>query len=152
MLITSVCRRLVPKSCLTLCDPMDCSMPGFPVFHHIPEFAQTLVYWVSEGIQPSHPLLSPSPPVLNLSLRWRLFWWVGSALLIRWPKYWSFSVSPSNEYSGLISCRMTGFICLLSKGLLRIFSRTTILKHQFFGIQSFLWSSPHICTWLLEKP
>ena len=58
------------------------------------------------------------------------------------PKYWSFSVSPSNEYSGLISFRMTGLICLLSKGLLRIFSRTVVQKHQFFGTQPFFMVQP----------
>ena len=78
----------------------------------------------------------------------------GSALLIRWPKYWSFSlsISPPNEYSGLISFRMTGLISLLCKGLSRVFSSTTIEKHHFFGAQPSLWSSSHICTWLLEKP
>ena len=63
----------------TLCDPMDCSTPGFPVLHHLPEFAQTRVYWVGNAIQPSHPLLSPSPPTLNLSLHQGFFQWVGSS-------------------------------------------------------------------------
>ena len=62
-------------------------------------------------------------------------------LSIRWPKYWSFSISPSNEYSGLIS---TGLISLLSKGLSRVFSSTTIQKHQFFGTRPSLWPSSHI--------
>ena len=76
-----------------------------------------------------------------------------SVLHIRWPKYWSFSfsISPSNEHSGLISFRMTGLI-LQSKGLSRVFSNTTVWKHQFFGAQRSLWSISHICTWLLEKP
>ena len=63
----------VAKSCLTLCDPMDCSTPGFSVIPHLPEFAQTHVHWVSDVIQPSHPLLSPSPPALNLSQHQGLF-------------------------------------------------------------------------------
>ena len=67
-----------------------------------------------------------------------------SALLIRWPRYWSFSISPSNEYSGLIS--------LQSKGFLRLFSNTTAQKHQFFGAKPSLRSNCHIHTWLLEKP
>ena len=58
---------LVTQSCPTLCDPMDCSMAGFPVFHHLPEHSQTHVHWVSDAIQPSHPLLFPSPPAFNLS-------------------------------------------------------------------------------------
>ena len=72
----------------------------------------------------------------------------------RWPKYWSFSfsISPSNEYSGLISFRIDWFISLLSNGLLRVFSSTRVWKHQFFGIQPSLRSNSHIVTWLLEKP
>ena len=77
-----------------------------------------------------------------------------SALRIRWPKYWrfSFSISPSNEYSGFISLGLTGLISLQSKGLSRVFSNTTVQKHQFFGAQPSLWSNAHIHTWLLEKP
>ena len=68
----------VSQSCWTLCNPMDCSTPGFPVFHYVPEFAQTQVHWVSDAIQPSHPLLPPSPPALNLFQHQSLFQWVGS--------------------------------------------------------------------------
>ena len=57
---------LVTQSCPTLCDPMDCSMPGFPVHHQLPELTQTHVYQVSDAIQPSHPLSAPSPPAFNL--------------------------------------------------------------------------------------
>ena len=64
--------------CLILCDPMDCSTPGFPVFHQVLEFAQTHVHWVSDAIQPSHPLSSPSPPAFNLSQHQGLFQWVSS--------------------------------------------------------------------------
>ena len=76
-----------------------------------------------------------------------------STVCIRWPKYWSFSfsISPSNEYSGLTS-EWTGWISLQSKGLSRVFSNTTLQKHQFFGSHLSLWSSSHIYTWLLEKP
>ena len=97
---------LVAQSCPTLCDPMDCSTPGFPVHHQLPELTQTHVHWVSDAIQPSHPLSSPSPPTFNLSQLQGLS--NESALRIRWPKYWSFSfsISPSNEYSGPISFRM----------------------------------------------
>ena len=77
-----------------------------------------------------------------------------SVLHTRWPKYWSFSfsLSPSNEYSGLISFRMDWLISLQSKGLLRVFFNTTVQKHQFFGAQPSLWSNSRIHTWLLEKP
>ena len=71
-----------------------------------------------------------------------------SALCIGWPKYWRFSISPSDEYSGLISFRTDCLISLLSKGLWRVFSRTTIQKHQFFSAQPSLWSNSHVCTWL----
>ena len=76
-----------------------------------------------------------------------------SALRVRWPKYWSFSfsISPSSEYSGLISFRMDWFDLLAVQGLSRVFSSTTVLKHQFFGSQSSLWSNSHIRTCLLEK-
>ena len=95
----------VAQSYPTLCDPVDCSMPGFPVHHQLPELAQTYVQ-VGDAIQPSHPLTSPSPPAFNLSQHQGLFH--ESVLRIRWLKYWSFclSISPSNEYSWLISFRI----------------------------------------------
>ena len=128
--------------------PVDCSAPGFPVQH--PELAQTHVHRVSEDIQPSHPL-SSSSPAFSLSQHQGLS--NKSVLHIRWPKYWSFSfsISPSNEYSGLISFRMHRFD-LEVQGLSRVFSSTTVLKHEFFGTQPSLWSNSHICTCLLEKP
>ena len=100
---------LVAQLCSTLCDPMEGSTPGFPVHHQLPELTQTLVYRVGDAIRPSHPLLSPSPPALNLSQH-KVFS-SELALCNRWPKYWSFSVSisPSNEYSGLISFRIDWF-------------------------------------------
>ena len=69
----------VAQSCLTLCYPMDGSMRGLPVWHQLPEFTQTHVHWVSDAIQPSHPLLSPSPPIFNLSQHQGLFQWVSSS-------------------------------------------------------------------------
>ena len=94
----------VAKSCLILCDPMDCSTPGFPVLQCLLEFAQTAAHWVGDAIQPSLwpssllPSVFPSLGIFSSDL----------SLRVRWPKYWSFSVSisPSNEYSGLISFRM----------------------------------------------
>ena len=70
---TGYCCCSVTQSCPTLCDPMDCSTPGFPVLHHLPEFSQTHVHWVSDAIQPSHPLSSPSPPAFNLFQHQGLF-------------------------------------------------------------------------------
>ena len=114
----------ISQPCLTLCNPMDCSTPGLSVHHQLPEFTQTHVDWVSDAIQPSHSVSSPSPPALNLSQHQGLFNW--SAVCIRWPKYWSlsFSVSPSNEYSGLLSFRIGWFDLLAIKGLSRVFSNT----------------------------
>ena len=125
----------VAQSCLTLCNSMDCSMTGFPVHHQLLELAQTYVHRVGDAIQPSHPLsflvLLPSifPSVRVFSNE--------SVLCIRWPKYWSFSssVSPSYGYSGLISFGLTGLISLQSKGFSRVFSNSTVQKHQFFSIQ-----------------
>ena len=86
---------------------MDCSMPAFPILHYLSEFAQMHVHWVDNAIQPSHPLPPPSP-ALNLFQHQGLF---HESVCIRWPKYWSFSfsISPSNEYSGLISFRIDWF-------------------------------------------
>ena len=126
---------------------MDCSVPGFPVHHQLLEPAQTHVHRAGDAIQPSHPLVSPSPPAFTLSQH-RVFS-DESSLLIRWPKYWSFSysISPSNEYSGLISFRiLAGWISMQSKGLSRVFSNTTVQKHEFFSIQLSLWSNSHIHT------
>ena len=121
------------KLCPTICDYMDGSTPGFPVLHYLPELAQTQVYWLGDAIQPSHPLSSlllqpsifPSIGVFSSEL----------ALHIRWPKYciYSFIISPSNEYSGLISFRIDWFNLLVSKGLSRVFSSTIIQKYQFFS-------------------
>ena len=78
-LLDGVMLLFSPQSCLTLCNVMDCSTPGFPLLHYLPEFAQTHVHWVGDAIQPSHPLSSPSPPVLNLSHHQGLFQWIGSS-------------------------------------------------------------------------
>ena len=110
----------------TLCDPMDCSMPGFPVFHHLLELAQTHVHSVGDAIQPSYPLLPPFS-CLQIFPSIRVFS-DGSALLSRWPAFWSFSfsINRSNEYSRLISFRMNWLDSLQPKGLSRVFSNTTV--------------------------
>ena len=97
---------LFTNSCLTLCDSMGCSMPGSSVLHYLPEFAQTHVHLVSDAIQPSHPL-SSLLLLPSIFPRIRVFS-NESVLRIKWPKYYSFSfsTSPSNEYSGLISFRI----------------------------------------------
>ena len=130
-----------------LCDPMDCSIAGFPVLHHLPEFAQTHVHRVGDSIQPSHPLLLPLfLPSVFPSIR---VFSSESALRISWPKYWSFSssISASSEYSGLVSCGLTGLVFLQSKGLSRVFSSTAVWKHQ---IVSQLFET--VLTWFLKRP
>ena len=112
----------VAQSCPTLCDPRECCMPGFPVHHQLLELAQTHVHPVRDAIQPSHPLSSPSPPTFNLYQHQGLFKWVSSSHQV--TEYWSFSfsISSSDEYSGLISFRIDWLDLLLSKGLSRVFS------------------------------
>ena len=131
--------RSVAQLCPTLCDPMHCSRPGLPVHHQLPEFTQTHVHRVSVAIQPSYlPSIPPSIRVFSNE----------STLRMRWPKDWSFSFSsiPSKEIPGLISFRRTGWISLQSKGLSRVFSNTTVQKHQFFGAQPSSQSNSHIHT------
>ena len=138
------------SSCLTLCDPMDCSMPGFSVRHYLSEFAQTHMHWVSDAIQPSHPVtlffcLQPFPASGSFPTN-RLFSSGGQSI----GASASASVLPVN-IQGWFPLGLSGLISLLSKGLSQVFSSTTVWKHQFFGTQPSLWSNSHICTWLLEK-
>ena len=125
-------------------------MPGFPVLHQLLELAQTHVHQVSDAIQPSHPLLSPSPSTFNLSQHQGLFQWL-TVLCIRWPNYWrfSFSISPSNEYSGLISFRMDWLDLLAVQGTLKSLlqhhsSKASILQHSAFFIVQL--SHPYMTT------
>ena len=109
----------VTQSCPTLCNLMDSSILGFPVLHQLLELAQTHVHWVSDAIQPPYPLSSPFLPAFNFpSIR---IFSNESVLCIRWPKYWnfSFSISPSNEYSRLISFRIDWFDLLAVQGTLK---------------------------------
>ena len=139
----------VSQSCVILCDPTDCSMPGFLVHHQLLEFTKTHVQWVSDAIQPPHPLLSllllPSifPSIRVFSNE--------SALHIRWPKYWSFSfnISPSSEHPGLISFRMDWLDVVAVQGTLKNLlqhhsSKVSILQHSaFFTVQL---SHPYMTT------
>ena len=129
----------VAHSSPTLCDPMNQSMPGLPVHHQFPEFTQTHVHGVSDAIQPSHPLSSPSPPVPNPSQHQGIFQWVN--LRMKWPKYWSFSFgfSPSSEHPGLISFRMYWLDLLAVQGTLKSLlqhqsSKASVLQHSAFFI------------------
>ena len=122
-------------SCPTLCNPMNHSTPGLPVYHQLPKFTQTHVHRVGDTIQPSHPLSSPSPPAPNPSQHQGLFQWVNS--LQRWPKHWSFSlsISPSTEHQGLVSFRMDWFDILAVQGTLK-----SLLQHHS-SKASILWCS-----------
>ena len=118
---------------------MDCSTPGFPVLHQLSELAQTQMHWVGDAIQPSHPLSSPSLPAFNFSQHQGIFQWVSYSH--QWPKDWSlsFSISPSNEYWGLISFRMDWLDLLDVKEtprnlLQHHISKTSILQHSAFFI------------------
>ena len=135
-------------SCPTLCNPMDCSMPDFPVHHQLPELVQIHINWVGDAIQPSRPLSSPSPPAFSL-FQHRSFPMsqlftsggqsVGASALAL--------VLPMN-IQDWFPLGLTGLISLLYKELSRIFSNTTVQKHQFFGTQPSLRPNSHIHTWL----
>ena len=115
----------VTQSCLTLCDPMDCRTPGLLVHHQLSELIQTHVHWVGDIIQPSHPLLSPSPPAFNISQHQGLFQWVNSSHQVAKEWSFSFSISPSNKHSGLISFRMDWLDLLAVQGTLK-----SLLQHH----------------------
>ena len=125
----------VTQKCLTVTLWTSCSLPGFHVHHQLLELAQTHVHWVSDAIQPSHPLLSPPyPPSIFPSIR---VFSKDSVLHIRWPKYWSFSfnISPSNEHPGLISFRMDWLDLLAVQGTLK-----SLLQHHSWRINSLVLS------------
>ena len=126
----------VTQSYPTLCNPKDCSMPGFPVYHQLPELAQTHVHRVGDAIQPSHPLPLLLPPSIFLSIS---VYSNESVLCIRWPKYWSFSfsISPSSEYSGLISFKMDWLDLRAVQGTLK-----SLLQHHS-SKTSILWLSAY---------
>ena len=128
----------VAQLCLTLCDPMDCSTPGFPVHHQLPELAHTHVHRVGDAIQPSHPLSSLLlPPSIFPSIS---IFSNESGLHFRWPKYWSFSftISPFNEHPGPISFWMDWLDLLVVQTLKRPpqhnSSKASVLQCSYFSI------------------
>ena len=135
-------------SCAILCSVVSdsrlpCPLPSPGVFSNSCPLSQ---------VMPSNHLILCCPLLLLPSLFLVLLVFSNeSALCIWWPKYWSFSIRPSSEYSGLISFKMTGLISLLSKELSGVSSSITVRKHQFFNVQPSLWSTCHIHIWLLEK-
>ena len=131
----------VTQSFSTLCNPMDCSTPGFPVHHQLPELAQTHVYQVGDAIQPSHPLSSPSPSAFNLSQHQGLCQWVSSSHQVAKVLEFQLQHQSSNEYSGLVSFRIDWFDLLAVQRTLKSFlqhysSKASILWHSaFFTVQ-----------------
>ena len=129
--------------------PMDGSIAAFPVLHSLPELTQAHVI---ELVMSSNHFILCCPLLLLPSIFSSIRVCSNElAPCIRWPKCWSFSISPSNRYPGLISFRIDWFDLLVFKELSRFFSNTTVQKHQFFGTQPSLWSKSHVCTLLLEN-
>ena len=143
----------ISQSCQTFCDPINRSMPGLPVHHHLLEFTQIHVHLVSDAIQPSHPLSSASPPAPNPSQHQtifpmsQLFTWGGQGTRVS-----ALASFPAKNTQGWSPSEWTGWISLQSKGLSRVFSNTTVQKHQFLGAQLSSQSNSHIHTWPQEKP
>ena len=119
------------------------------VHHQLPEFTQTHVHWVGDAIQPSHPLSFPFPPTFNLSQHQDLFQWVSSSHQV--ARLLEFQLQ-HQSFQWIFPLVWTGWISLQSKGLSRVFSNTTLQKHQFFSTQLSSQSNSHIHTWPLEKP
>ena len=142
------CCCSVAESCPILFDPTDCSTTDSSALHCLSEFAQTHVHWVSDAIQPSHPLMPSSPPAFNVS-NIRDFS-NELAVCLRWPASASVSVLPMSIH-GWVPLRLTGLISLLSKRLSGVFSSTTVWRHQFFGILPSLGSSSHNHMWPLGR-
>ena len=147
-------RLLVVQSLshVTLCNPMDCSTLGHPVLHHLPDLSQTHVHWLGDAIQTSRPLSSPSPPAFSLSQHQGIFQWISSS-----HHRAKVGASASTTVLPMIiqnwfPLGLIGSISLKSKGLSRVFSKTTAQKHQIFDVEPSLWSSSNIHTRLLEKP
>ena len=133
----------VTQSSPTLCDPMDYSMPGLAVRHQLPEFTQTMSI---ESVMPSNHLILCCPLLLLPSIFPSIRVFSNELVLrIRWPKYWSFSfsISPSKEYSELISLKINWFDLLAVQGTLRTRSSTAIRRHQFFNAPPSSWSSSY---------
>ena len=142
----------VSQSCPTLWDPIDCSTPGLPVYHQLPEFTQTHVHWACDAIQPSYPVIPFSSclqsfPASRSFQMGQFFASSGQSIGVSA----SASVLPMaiQDWSPL---GWTGWISLQSKGLSRVFSNTRVQKHQLFGALLSSQSNSHIYTWLLEKP
>ena len=147
MWFTHYCCCSVTQLCPTLCDPMDCSTPGFPLLHYLLEFAQTRIHpAISSSAIPFSSCLQSFPVSRSFPMS-QLFTSGGQSI----GASASASVLPMT-IQDWFSLGLTGLITLLSKGLSKVFPNTTVWKHKFFSAQPSLWSNSHIHTWLLEKP
>ena len=135
---------LVANLCPTPCNPIGCNTPGRPVPLHLTEFTQTHIHWVSDAIQPSHPLSSPSPPTFNLFQHQGLFQYISSSHQV--AKVLEFQLR-HESFQWIFRVDFLLGLTVWSP----FFSSTTVQNHQFFGTQPSLWPNSHMCTWLLEK-
>ena len=146
-MMNSIQLSSVTQSCPTICGPMDCSTPGLPVHHQLPEFTQTHVHWVGDAIQPSHPLSSPSPPTFKISQHQSLFQWVGSSHQMTKVLEFQLQHQSFQWYSGLISFRIDWLDLLAVQGTLKSLlqhhsSKASILQCSlFFIVQGLEWVS-----------
>ena len=147
----SVLSCSVAKLCPTLCNLMNYSAPGFAVLHYLPESGQTHVHWVDDAMQPSHLLSSPSP-AFSLSQHQGLFQWVSLYCHVAKVLELQLQQQSFQWIKDWFPLGLTGLISLLSRGLSRVFSSTTVPKHEFLSADPSLWSNFHIHTRLLEKP
>ena len=146
------CCYSATQSCPTVCDPMNCSMQGFPVLNQVPELTQSHLHWVGDAIPPSGPLLYTSPPAIIVPrIRVFLINWLFTSCDQSTGTSASASVLPMT-IQDWVPVGWTGWISSQSKGLSRVFSNTTVQKHQFFGTQLSSQSNSHIHAWPLEKP
>ena len=148
------CYCSVAQSCLTLCDPMDCSTSGFPVLHCLPEFAKTHVHWVDDAIQPSHPLSPPSPSAINLSQHQGLFLWVSSSQQMAKVLELQFQHQSFEWIFRLISFRVNWFDLYGLYGYNSLFIHLPVERHLVASVlaimnkaaitismQAFIWAS-----------
>ena len=134
----------VTQSCPTLCNPMDCSTPGFPVHHQLLELTQAHVHWVGDAIQPSHPLSSPSPPAFNLSRDQVLFQWVSSSHQVAKVLEFQLQHQSSNEHPGVISFRMDWLDLLAVQGTLKSLLQHHSSKASILRCSAFFIVNSHI--------
>ena len=147
--ISSVQLSSVTQSYLTLCDPMNRSKPGLPVHHHLPGFTQTHAHWAGDATQPSHPLLSPSPPAPNPSHHHGLFQWVNSSHQVAKVLEFQLQHHPSNEHPGLISFRIDWLDLLAVQGTLKSLLQCYSSKASIFRLSAFFTvqlSHPYMTT------